>query len=162
MVRPSSRGGVPVFSRPWPSPTSAICSCQRDRRAFAAAAAFDHLLADEHAGAEEGAGGNHQRPAFDPAAVGVEAFYPAVAHDHGERLAGDELYPALRQQVGYRRLVQRPVGLEARAPNRRPLAAVEHAPVDCGAVGGAGHQPVEHVQLAHQMALANPADRRVA
>ena len=34
--------------------------------------------------------------------------------------------------------------------------------MDCGAVGGAGHQPVEHVELAHQMALADPADRRVA
>ncbi len=34
--------------------------------------------------------------------------------------------------------------------------------MDRGAVGGARHQPVEHVELAHQMALANPADRRVA
>ena len=34
--------------------------------------------------------------------------------------------------------------------------------MDRRAVGGARHQPVEHVELAHQMALADPADRRVA
>ena len=34
--------------------------------------------------------------------------------------------------------------------------------MDGGAVGGARHQPVENVQLAHEMAFADPADRRVA
>jgi hypothetical protein len=34
--------------------------------------------------------------------------------------------------------------------------------VDRGAIGGARHQPVEDVELANQMALADPADRRVA
>jgi hypothetical protein len=29
-------------------------------------------------------------------------------------------------------------------------------------IRGAGHEPVEHVQLAYQMALADAADRRVA
>ena len=54
------------------------------------------------------------------------------------------------------------VGLDPRSPHRRSLAAVEHPAVDRGAVGGARHQPVEHVELADQMALADPADRRVA
>ena len=34
--------------------------------------------------------------------------------------------------------------------------------MDRGAVGGARHQPVEHVELAHQMTLADAADRRIA
>ena len=54
------------------------------------------------------------------------------------------------------------VGLGARAAHRRPLAAVEHAELDAGAVDGAAHDAVERVDLAHQMALAEPADRRVA
>ena len=36
------------------------------------------------------------------------------------------------------------------------------APRSGGSVRGAGHQTVEHVELAHQMTLADAADRRVA
>ena len=70
--------------------------------------------------------------------------------------------PLSLQQLGDRRAVELAVRLDARTPDRRPLAAVEHAPVDRRAVGRARHQPVEHVELAHQMALADAADRRVA
>jgi len=34
--------------------------------------------------------------------------------------------------------------------------------VDRGAVGGARHQPIKHVELAHQMAFANATDGWVA
>src|SRR3546814_9461506 len=34
--------------------------------------------------------------------------------------------------------------------------------MDTGGVGGAAHDPVQRIDLAHQMALAQPADRRVA
>ena len=54
------------------------------------------------------------------------------------------------------------VGLGARAAHRRALAAVEHAELDAGGVGDAAHQAVERIDLAHQVALAEPADRRVA
>ena len=70
--------------------------------------------------------------------------------------------PLSRDQLGDRRAIESAVGLDARALHRRPLAAVEHAAVDRGAVGGARHQSVEHVELADQMALADAADRRVA
>ena len=58
--------------------------------------------------------------------------------------------------------VELAVGLGARAAHRRALAAVEDAELDAGGVGGAAHQPVERVDLAHQMALAEPADGRIA
>ena len=45
---------------------------------------------------------------------------------------------------------------------RRTLAAVEHAELDAGTVGDPTHQPVERIDLAHKMALAEPADRRIA
>ena len=44
----------------------------------------------------------------------------------------------------------------------RPLAAVEDAELDAGRVGGAAHHAIERVDLAHQMALAEAADRRIA
>ena len=64
--------------------------------------------------------------------------------------------------ASYGGLVQLTIGLHTRTPNSRTLAAVEHTAVDRGPVGGTGHQSVEHVELANQMPLPNPADRRVA
>ncbi len=54
------------------------------------------------------------------------------------------------------------VGLSARRPDRRSLAAVEHAELDPGGVDGAAHLAAERVDLAHQMPLAQAADGRVA
>ena len=54
------------------------------------------------------------------------------------------------------------VGLGARALDGGTLAAIEDAELDAGRVSGASHQPVERVDLAHEMSLAEPADRRIA
>ena len=54
------------------------------------------------------------------------------------------------------------VGLGARALHRRALGAVEQAELDAGGVGDPAHHAVERIDLAHQVALAEPADRRVA
>jgi hypothetical protein len=59
-------------------------------------------------------------------------------------------------------LVERAVGLGAGALDGRTLAAVQEAELDAGAVGRAAHDAVQRIDLAHQMALAQPADRRVA
>ena len=58
--------------------------------------------------------------------------------------------------------VELAVGLGARALHRRPLGAVEQAELDAGRIGHPPHQPVQRIDLAHQMALAEPADGRVA
>jgi hypothetical protein len=55
-----------------------------------------------------------------------------------------------------------PVGLDPGAPNRWSFAAVEHAAVNGGSIGGSRHQAVKHVQLADEMTLAHSADRRIA
>ncbi len=70
--------------------------------------------------------------------------------------------PLSVEQLGDRGAVKLAVGLHPRPPHGRALAAVEHPAMDRGAIGGARHQPVEHVELAHQMALADAADRRIA
>ena len=54
------------------------------------------------------------------------------------------------------------VGLGAGALHRRALAAVQHAELDAGRVGDPAHQAVERVDLADQMALAEPANGRIA
>ena len=58
--------------------------------------------------------------------------------------------------------VELAVGLGARALHRRALGAVEQAELDAGRIGDPAHQAVQRIDLAHQMALAEPADGRVA
>ena len=54
------------------------------------------------------------------------------------------------------------VGLGARPLHGRTLGAVQHAELDAGLVDDAAHQPVERIDLAHEMPLAEAADGRVA
>ena len=115
--------------------------------------------------AEEGAGGEHDRPGGD---------LPALGRDHAGRTAigiqaqvldrgGANFEPLdFREEGLHRGTVELAVGLGAGPAHGRALAAVEHAELDAGAVGGAAHQPVERVDLAHELALGQPADRRVA
>ena len=77
--------------------------------------------------------------------------------------------PSIDRQVRRRRdrrlhgrRIELAVGLRARAAHRRALAAVEHPELDAAGVGHPAHQAVERIDLAHQMALAEPADRRIA
>jgi hypothetical protein len=55
-----------------------------------------------------------------------------------------------------------PVGLRAGRAHGRALAPVQHPEVNAGPIGGLGHRPAQRVDLAHQVTLADPADRRVA
>jgi hypothetical protein len=77
-------------------------------------------------------------------------------------LRDDQLDTAHLQQIEYSATIQPSVRLDPRPPNRGTLAPVEHAPMDCRAIGGARHQTIENVQLADQVTLADAADRRVA
>ena len=60
------------------------------------------------------------------------------------------------------RFVQNAIGLAARRAHGRAFRRVERAPLDAGFVGGCGHRAAERVDLAHEMALADPADRGIA
>ena len=128
------------------------------------------LLADMDAAAQERAGGQDHRarrqlgavveadagdPAdpADPAPREEEVLDRALAH--GEARGGADLRL-------HGRPVEGAVGLGPRAAHGRPLAAVEDAELDPGAVGDPRHQAVEGVDLAHQVALAEAADGRVA
>ena len=97
------------------------------------------------------------RPAAPPGGApgGIEAEILGGAGSHLEpRLVG--------KQARHRPPVDGAIGLGARPAHGRPLAPVEHPEVDAGAVDGASHEAVEGVDLAHQLALAQAADGRVA
>ena len=58
--------------------------------------------------------------------------------------------------------VELPVRLRARGPHGRALAGIERAELDAGAIRGARHGAAERIDLAHEVALADAAHRRVA
>ena len=62
----------------------------------------------------------------------------------------------------HRELVELLVRLCAQCVDSRPLACVEHAELDAGLVRIDAHLAAERIELAHEMAFARAADRRVA
>jgi len=54
------------------------------------------------------------------------------------------------------------IGLGAWPTHRRALAPIEHAKLNAAAIGDSPHQPIERIDLAHEMTLAEPADRGIA
>ena len=97
---------------------------------------------------------------------------PSAGHDAADAAVLDDqiLDAALDHlEVGggangrlHRLAVELAVGLGARALHGRTLGAVEQPELDAGGVGDAAHQAVEGVDLAHQVALAEAADGRIA
>src|SRR5215472_15462232 len=68
----------------------------------------------------------------------------------------------LGQQFGDSPAIELPVSLRAGATHRGSLAAVQDAELYSGPVNCQAHDAVECIDLAYQMAFAEPADRRVA
>ena len=114
--------------------------------------------------AQEGAGGQHHGAGPDLAAVARDDPGHPAALDH-QVLDGalDHLEIGRRPDRGLHRLaVELAVGLGARALHGGALGAVEQAELDAGGIRHPPHQAVQRIDLAHQMALAEPADGRIA
>ncbi len=122
------------------------------------------LLAAVDQAAQEGAGGEHDRARPEAAAVGRDdAGGGALFDDEVLDRGLDHLQVGRGADGGlHGGLVELAVGLGARALHGRALGAVEQAELDAGGVGHPAHQAVEGVDLAHQVALAEAADGRVA
>ncbi len=122
------------------------------------------LLAAEKRAAEEGAGAQHHRRSLEPGTVGkLEPAHHAALEHKRRGLALDQLKAGLRlDRVLDRCLEQRSVSLNPRPPDRAALRAIEHPVMDRRGVCRARDQPVEGIDLAHQVPLAEATDRRVA
>ena len=138
---------------------------QAERRLFADAARRDLFVADMDQAVEEGAGRQHDPPRRNAPAVAQHepADMPAgIEQQILGRPLDDVEIRRFGQQFGDGAAIELAVGLRARPAHRRALAAVEDAELDPGAVDRPAHDAVERIDLAHQMPLAEPADRRVA
>ena len=133
-------------------------------RGLADAPGGDADLADVDQPAQEGAGGEHGGAAGEAAAVRQGDGRDAVAGDvEAESLALDEREVRLRRQGPlHGGAVEGAVRLGAGAAHGRALAAVQDAELDAAGVGHPGHDAVEGVDLADEVALAEAADGGVA
>ena len=145
-----------------------ICPAQLPGEALggvlADAATLEPLLAAKQHAAEESAGAQHHAGRMEDRAVSQLQPGDSAARQHQRcGLALDQCEIGLRAHDSlHRRLESHPVGLHARAPHGAALGAVEHPVVDRARVCRAPDHAVERIDLAHQMALAQPADRRIA
>ena len=164
MVRPSSRGGVPVFSRPSRKPKRSRVAASPIAGASPTRPAGIWHRADMDEPAQEGPRGEHGGTASDRSAVAEDdAGDPTVAQD--EILAGprdDREIGGIRDGRLHRRRVELAVGLRAGAADGGSLAAIEKPELDAGRIRDPSHQAIEGIDLAHEVTLAEAADRGVA
>ena len=86
-----------------------------------------------------------------------------VGDDQLVRLAFDDgQIGGLADRGLHRGGVELAVGLGAGTADRRTLAAIENPKLDAAGVRHPAHQAIERIDLADQMALAEPADRGIA
>ena len=165
MVRPSSRAGVPVLSRPSFRPASASCSEKprlggspwrpagmRRSPIWMRPLRKVPVVRTTAAHAESSGHPRRQRPSTQPF---VDQQGRGRARDDGQiGLGCDRSLHGLPIELA--------VCLGAGTAHGRALGAVEQAELDAGLIGHPAHQPVQRIDLAHQMAFAKPADGRIA
>ena len=161
---PSSRGGVPVLSRADGEAHAPQARPELAGGRIAHAAGRVLLVPDVDHAVEKGAGRQHQSARPERPPIGeTDGGDPPLGNFEIAGQALDERQIFSRLDLGAHRLaIEAAVGLSARSAHRRTLGAVEHAELNAGGIGDPAHEPVERVDLAHEMALAEPADRRIA
>ena len=89
----------------------------------------------------------------------LAAFVEEQICDHALReLEGREAL----EQAAHGATVQCAIALRARSPHGGTLGAIQHAELDCRAIGGAAHETPEDIDLADDGALGYSANSRVA
>ena len=102
-------------------------------------------------------------PRGDPVSIQIDAGDAALLHGQSFDRALDDLEIGRRgDRRLHRRAIELAVGLSARAAHGRAFGAIEQPKLDSGGVGDAAHEAVERIDLADELPLAQPADRRIA
>src|SRR5579859_4038483 len=134
------------------------------RSGLADPTAVETLLSAKEPPPEESARREHDRPCGDPVAIGEDhAGDLTLGEEEFDDFACADAQRVVCGEAALNRGAEKSaVSLHARPMDGRALARIEHAIVDCGIVAGGGDQALEHVDLADEVALADPADRRIA
>ncbi len=134
------------------------------RRRFAGPSAGLLRLTDMYATGQEGSDRQHDRGGMEAephprdhaahSAIGDQQVVHRLLEHAQSRLMLD--------RMPYRLAIKHTVRLSPRRAHRRPLAGIEHPEMNSGSIGGPPHQSAQGIDLAHQMALADAADGRIA
>ena len=167
--RSSGRPGAaecPSSAAPGAAPSSASCAASRRDGGIAHPAARHPPVADvDHAVQERAGRQDHARPSqldarsasIDPA---TRRRRPAAARRLRLRSSSSPGCASSSACIASR--YKPPVDLRARALHSGALAPVQQAELNARAVGHPAHDAVQRVDLAHEVALAKAADRRIA
>ena len=134
------------------------------RRDLPVPPARKRLQADVNEAVEEGPGAHDHGPGPNLlAGPGDRSKDAARLHEKGlgDALAQLDARGALHHAT-HLDLVGALVGLGSRGPHRRPAASVQHLELDAGPVDDPAHRAAERIDLAHQLALGQAADRGIA
>ena len=161
-VQPGGRAGLEP-PEPKAKPVKGFGESQRGR--FAHPPGRRGVFADMDQTTQEGPGGQDHRATADFLAMGGEDPgdpAPGIEDDVLHRPGTDRKILLGGQDLAHGLLVETAVRLGPGPLHRRPLGPVEHPELDARAVDGPPHDAVQGIDLAHQVALAQPADRRIA
>ena len=137
---------------------------EADRGAFPHAARRKGFGADMDDPAQKSPGRQDERAASDRFAIGgLDPFDAAVFQENIGGLGVDHAEICDVPDCRLHRVpVELAVGLRPWAAHGGAFRAVKNAKLDSGFVRGASHKPVEGVDFAHEMALAEAADGGIA
>ena len=164
MVRRSSRGGVPVLSRPISKPqprSDSASACVGGSPARPAGRCSSPTCTSPF----------RNVPVVTTRVVQVTTSpssnssprTTAVLDDHATGASEEPGEVRQRgERVAYPPAVLPLVRLRARRPHRRTAAAIEQLELDAGRVDRAAHQAAERIDFADEMPLRRAADRRIA
>ena len=106
---------------------------------------------------------NHCRRAKPQPAGSNDTRHPALLHHQVVYRLLKQLQPGLCfKRCAHGTAVQHPIGLRPRRAHRRSLAGIEYPKLDTGPVCGARHNAAQRIDLAHQVAFTDTANRRIA
>ena len=133
MVRPSKRGGVPVFKRPSVKPNFSSVFERPKRRRFADAAGWNLFFADMDEAAQKSAGGKNHSAAGNLAAIGEFHAANTAVLDHqviGFGFDDVEIRNGRNRGLHGRR-IELAIGLGARARARQGLCGGSKRGIGC-------------------------------
>lgn len=131
---------------------------------FSPTAARAFFRADMDEAPEKGTGGQDNAAAREMMSLdGPHRANAVAAHVQPDRLALKEAQVGLACASGaHEILIDLLVALRARRPDRRPFALIQHSELNAREIRGHSHRASERIDLAHQVTLADSADRGVA
>jgi hypothetical protein len=131
---------------------------------FANTPAFKALLTTKQHPAKKSAGAQHNTPTAKLRPISqLKTRNAPAGQDQCRCLTLYKREPRLRPHLPlHRGPEQHTIGLHSRAPHSAAFGPVEHPVMDCACIRRTAQQTVERIDLAHQMALAQSTDRRVA